>query len=367
MKIGITGSGGLLGFHMRALLHTLPRHEAVLADRAAFSSDEALDALVRGSEAIVHFAGVNRGAEADVEAANAALAERLVAALERCGAAPTVVYANSIHRERDTPYGRGKRRAAEVLAAWAARSGARFVDAVLPHVFGEFGKPFYNSVVSTFCHQLAAGQEPRIDNDSQLELAHAQDVARFCLAAIEDGKSGAIRLTGAPITVSALLSKLQKQKHQYDGKLMPDLDEPLDLRLFNTLRSYLYPGYYPVELDLRSDNRGSLFEAIKSEHGGQVFLSSTVPGATRGNHFHTRKIERFLVVAGEAEIRLRKLFTDGVDTFRVSGARPCFIDMPTFHTHSIQNVGNSEVITLFWANEIYDPANSDTYSEQVLM
>ena len=120
-------------------------------------------------------------------------------------------------------------------------------------------------------------------------------------------------------------------------------------------------------LDLRSDNRGSLFEAIKSEHGGQVFLSSTVPGATRGNHFHTRKIERFLVVAGEAEIRLRKLFTDSVDTFRVSGARPCFIDMPTFHTHSIQNVGNSEVITLFWANEIYDPANSDTYSEQVLM
>jgi UDP-2-acetamido-2,6-beta-L-arabino-hexul-4-ose reductase len=367
MKIGITGSGGLLGFHMRALLHTSSRYEALLADRAVFSSDVALDAVVRDAEAIIHFAGVNRGAEAEVETGNAAVAERLVAAMERCGATPVVVYANSIHCERDTPYGCGKRRAAEIFEAWAARSGARFVNAVLPHVFGEFGKPFYNSVVSTFCHQLAAAQGPRIDNDSQLELAHAQDVARFCLAAIEDGASGAVRLAGEPITVSALLEKLEGQKRQYDGKLMPSLEEPLDLRLFNTLRSYLYPQYYPVRLDMRSDNRGSLFEAIKSEHGGQVFLSSTVPGATRGNHFHTRKIERFLVVAGEAEIRLRKLFTDAVDTFRVSGAQPCFIDMPTFHTHSIQNVGNSEVITLFWANEIYDPNDSDTYSEQVLM
>jgi UDP-2-acetamido-2,6-beta-L-arabino-hexul-4-ose reductase len=131
------------------------------------------------------------------------------------------------------------------------------------------------------------------------------------------------------------------------------------------LRSYLFPRHYPVRLELRTDSRGSLFEAVKSFGGGQVFMSTTRPGVVRGNHFHTRKIERFLVVSGEAEIKLRRLFANDIITFRVSGAEPSYVDMPTFYTHSITNTGTSELTTLFWANEIFDPADADTYMEPV--
>ncbi|KAA3652436.1 MAG: NAD-dependent epimerase/dehydratase family protein [Proteobacteria bacterium] len=365
MKIGITGAEGLLGFHLRARLQALGGHEVRLANRATFSTEASLDAFVNGLDGLAHFAGMNRGEEHEVEAVNAALAEALVAAMRRTCSAPTVVFSNSTHVDRDTGYGRGKRRAAEVLGAWATDCGVSFTDLVLPHVFGEFGKPFANSVVSTFCWQLANGETPEIHVDGLLELVHAQAVAERCLSAMQSSENGRVRMAGEPIQVSGLLERLNALHAQYGAQIVPALNDPLTLRLFNTLRAYLFPKHYPVPLQLHTDNRGSLFEAVKTHQGGQTFLSTTRPGITRGNHFHLRKVERFLVVSGDAEICLRKLFSDEVVRFRVSGAAPCYIDMPTFHTHSITNVGSTEVVTLFWANEIFDPADPDTYAEAV--
>lgn len=366
MKIGITGADGLLGFHMRALLHAGRRHEIRLANRATFASPSLLDGFVDGLDGIVHLAGVNRAPEAEVESVNEQLALDLVAALVRKGVRPALVYANSTHIERDTAYGRGKRRAAQHFEQWAGDKGACFTNLVLPHVFGEFGRPFYNSVVSTFCHQLAAQERPEIQVDGDLELVHAQDVAARCLAALESSASGTVRMGGAPMKVSALLVRLRELCDTYRGQCLPDVTDPVNLKLFNTLRSYLYPRFYPAALTLREDQRGALFEAVKSHQGGQTFFSSTHPDITRGNHFHLRKIERFLVVKGEAEIRLRRLFSSDVQTFRVTGREPCFIDMPTFHTHSITNTGSEELLTMFWSNEIFDPADPDTYAETVL-
>lgn len=367
MKLGITGADGLIGWHLRACLRIRGGHEVRLATRSTFADPGKLVAFVDKLDAVVHLAGMNRGEEADIEATNRDLAISLVNAFERAGVAPRVAYSNSIHAGRDTAYGRGKQAAAKHLRAWADRSGASFANLVFPHVFGEFGRPFYNSVVSTFCHQLAHGEVPQIVVDGDLELIHAQEVAARCLQAVETGEDGDIRVPGAPMKVSGLLQRLRDMASSYIAQVVPDLRDPLALRLFNTLRSYFYPGHYPVALALHSDKRGSLFEAVKSETGGQIFLSITGPGISRGNHFHTRKLERFLVTSGEAEIRLRKLFSDQVTVFRVSGERPCYVDMPTFHTHSITNVGASDLVTLFWTNEIFDPNDTDTYSEPVLM
>jgi len=366
MRIGITGSDGLIGWHLRALLRVRGGHDVRLATRPTFSDPEQLAAFVDGLDAVVHFAGMNRGEAAEVEATNLALAKALVAAFERAKAAPRVAFSNSTQMDQDTAYGRGKRVAADHLRSWAGRHRAPFANLIFPHTFGEFGKPFYNSVVSTFCYQLAHDESPKIIVDGDLELIHAQDVSSRCLDAVEAGENGDFRVRGVPLKVSALLRRLTQMAASYAGQIVPDLRDALDIRLFNTLRSYLYPEHYPVALSLRSDDRGALFEAVKSEIGGQTFLSTSHPGVTRGNHFHTRKIERFLVVSGEAEIRLRRLFSDQIKVFRVSGERPCYVDMPTFHTHSITNVGTSELVTLFWANEIFDPRDSDTYSERVL-
>jgi UDP-2-acetamido-2,6-beta-L-arabino-hexul-4-ose reductase len=371
MKIGITGAGGLLGFHLRACLHARAGGDEIrLATRETFNDITALDRFVAGLDAIIHCAGVNRGGEAEVEQVNGLLAESLVASLLRTDSRATVAYANSTHLSRDTPYGRGKRRAGEVLEQWGRTAGATVCNVVLPHVFGEFGKPFYNSVVSTFCHQLATGEKPRIDIDGDLELVHAQEVARYLLDAVEaapaeDAGVSCVRMNGRPLKVSDMLARLEFLLARYRDNVFPDLHDLLDLQLFNTLRSYLFPAYYPCAPRLHSDARGDLFEAVKSDQGGQTFVSTTHPGVTRGNHFHLRKVERFLVLGGEAEIRLRRLFSDEVVSFRVSGSQPAFVDMPTFHAHSITNVGSGELQTLFWANEIFDPNDADTYAEAV--
>lgn len=365
MKIGITGADGLIGWHQRAYLKAIGGHEVRLANRATFSQPELLLSFVAGLDAVIHLAGMNRGDESEIEAVNTALAQKLVTACEQASASPYMVYANSTHEDRNTAYGRGKRAAADTLRQWAEKNEAGFTNLILPHVFGEFGRPFYNSAVSTFCYQLARNETPQIISDGELELLHVQDVAAHCLAAIQENRRSDIRLNGVGMKVSELLQRLTEMRDRYQSMVMPKLEFTLDVRLFNTLRSYLFPEHYPVALTLHCDARGSLFEVVKSGGGGQVFMSTTHPGITRGNHFHTRKIERFLVASGEAEIRLRKLFSNEVTNFKVSGDAPCYVDMPTFHTHHITNTGQSELVTLFWANEIFDPADPDTFPEQV--
>ena len=340
--------------------------EAVPAGREAFQDADTLDAFVRQCDAIVHLAGMNRGKDAEIAQVNLGLAEALVGAMARVGRRPHIVFSSSTHIDLDTAYGRSKRAAAEVFDRWANSQGARFTNLVLPHVFGEGGQPFYNSVVSTFCYQLAKGTQPRIDNDGQLELLHAQEVADHALVAIRDGATGDIRPSGRRIRVSGMLKRAYHLADRYRSGVIPRFDDLFDLRLFNTYRSYLFPDFYPKRLELHSDDRGSLFEAVKTDNGGQAFLSTTRPGITRGDHFHFNKVERFLVVQGEAVIRLRRMFDHRVGEFRVSGDQPAFVDMPTLHTHNITNVGNGELLTLFWAHEIFDTERPDTHREPVV-
>ncbi|BBD09564.1 NAD-dependent epimerase/dehydratase family protein [Desulfovibrio ferrophilus] len=371
MIIGITGADGLLGYHIRAFLHARQgQYDIRLATRETFSDDALLNRFVDGLGAIIHCAGMNRGDEAEVERVNGWLAEALIDSLRRTHSKAAIVYANSTHVTRDTGYGRGKRLAGEKFENWGRTTGVPVNNVILPHIFGEFGKPFYNSVVSTFCHQLANGEAPRIDVDGDLELVHAQDVARLFVDWIESpactgGEVQSNRMSGRPLKVSELLDRLNALLARYGENVFPDLSDTLDLRLFNTLRSYLFPSHYPVALQLHSDERGDLFEAVKADQGGQTFMSSTHPGITRGNHFHLRKVERFLVIGGEAEIKLRKLFTNEVITFRVRGGQPAYVDMPTFYTHDITNAGTGKLHTLFWSNEIFDPKDPDTYAEMV--
>lgn len=365
MKVAITGAHGMLGTHLRAYLRAFEDVEVAPIGRQEFADAEALANSVRGADVVFHLAGMNRGDEHEVAQTNVALTETLVQALEQVQSKAHVLFSSSTHIERDTPYGQSKRRAAEVLEAWAGASGGKFTNVVLPGVFGEGGKPFYNSVVATFCHQLAQGETPTVDNDASIEQIHAQEAARRMWRMVGEGQTGTVRVEGEKLTVRELLSILEEMKATYAEHIIPDLSQPFRRDLFNMYRSYLYPAYYPVALKLHTDPRGSLFEAIKSPSGGQTFMSTTHPGITRGNHFHTRKVERFLVSGGEAEIRLRHIFGDEVQVFRVSGDQPSYVDIPTLHTHNITNVGDTTLLTMFWTNELFDPANPDQVMEMV--
>ncbi len=364
-RIGITGADGFLGWHLRAFLHAVPDVTVVAARRDIFAEPGRLRDFAGGVDAIVHLAGVNRGDDRALRDTNIALAEQLAAALLAAGAKPHVVFANSTHCTRASAYGESKRIAAERLAAWAAKAQATFTNFIMPHVFGEGCRPLYNSAVATFCHQLAHGEVPRIIEDGELELIHAQRASEDIAAVIVRAQGGEIRLAGTPIRVSAALAILQTAAKQYAAQIIPEFDSAFALDLFNSYRSYLFPQHYPVDLEMRRDARGSLFEAVKSLHGGQCFMSTTKPGITRGNHYHRRKLERFLVVQGEALIRVRRLISGEIIEFRVSGARPQYVDMPTLHTHNITNTGATDLTTLFWTQEIFDAAHPDTYAETV--
>jgi UDP-2-acetamido-2,6-beta-L-arabino-hexul-4-ose reductase len=361
----ITGAGGFLAWHLRCRLHGLGWHAPLLLVRDAWADPAKRRELLKQADVVVHLAGINRAKPDEVEKGNVRLAEELVGALKDSGTSPQVIYSSTTHIERDNAYGTGKRQAGEIIGRWAEQCGARYTNMVLPHVFGEQCRPFYNSAVATFCYQIANDQEPVVENNGQLELLHAQDVCTAIIRSIEDGSSGLMRLSGRPITVVEMLERVRSLDVSYRHHIIPDLRDRFMLQLFNTYRGYLFPKHYPVRLKLNVDNRGSLFEAVKGDNGGQAFLSTTKPGITRGEHYHFDKVERFLVVQGEAVIRIRKLFGDEIHEFQVSGAEPEYIDMPTLHTHNITNTGQGTLLTMFWSHEIFDPAHPDTIREPV--
>jgi len=364
----ITGGHGFLGWHLACRLRAVLGSEARLVGRAELSVPARIDRQMVDVDVVYHLAGVNRaGSEEEVERGNVEAAESLCGALGRSGRPVHVVYANSIQCSTDTPYGRGKARASELIRRSLHDVGGTFSEVVLPNLFGEHGRPAYNSFVATFCHEVAAGRSPTVETDRPVPLLHAQGAAEALMKAAGDPVGQVVEPGAQEHLVSEVLSRIRGYHHLYGERgEVPDLTDDFDVDLFNTYRSHLFsrkPVYRPATF---SDQRGKLRETVRSHGGpGQVFVSTTAPGATRGEHFHLRKVERFVVLSGEAEIALRRLLHEDVVRLPVTGADVAFVDMPTMWAHKITNVGTTELVTMFWSNQLLDPANPDQYAEKV--
>lgn len=371
MKIGITGANGFIGWHLRCYLKTRDDVlEVHLAGREEFSSDDKLGQFVSGLDCIVHLAGVNRAVPQELVNGNIKPSEQLVKALTITKSTPVIIYSSSVQALNPdaNSYAEGKAAVAQIFETWAKKAQGRLINLIIPHVFGEYGRPHYNSAVATFAHQVANGVQPSIHNDGQLELVHVQDLVERITTLYEEGGSGVVRIEGHKTGVVEVAAKLQNLRNTYidDGQI-PDLSKAFERSLFNTLRGAFQNNMRLCKVKKHQDDRGWLVETVKANSGGQCFVSTTRPGITRGNHFHRRKVERFFVLQGKARIKLRKLFTDEVITYDLNGEAPAFVDIPTLHTHSITNIGDSELITLFWSDEFFDPDNSDTCFEEVVV
>lgn len=371
-SVVITGANGFIGTHAVIRLAREPDVRLRPVNREAFEGDELVKAL-RGADFVLHFAGVNRGSDEEIESGNTAIANRLMEAVAAAGSKPHVVFASSSQRHRDNAYGRSKLAAETILAEGLEALGARVTIAEMTNVFGPGCRPFYNSVVATFCHQLTHGEQPEIHVDNELELVWVVDLADR-LADIATGRLDPPKdepwVPGptAHAKVSEILGSLERlARVHFDDRLVPDFESGLEANLYRTLVTYAEPGDHAYQPTLHADDRGYLFEVVKQmAGGGQVFFSTTKPGVTRGNHYHTRKYEKFCVVRGRAAIRLRRLRTDKVLEYAVDGDNPTVVDIPLFHTHSIENIGDAELLTLFWSNELFDPEDGDTHPEAVL-
>ena len=238
---------------------------------------------------------------------------------------------------------------------------------MLPHIFGECARAYYNNVTATLIDQLWTGQQPTINPDGRVSLLHAGVAAQSAIDAAIGGQSGTITPAPRDMSIAELYQRLSDFHAFYTAGVFPNLDDPFDLALFNSYRTGGFPNFYPKRLDPKRDARGTLFESSRAHGASQTFVSSTLPGSSRGDHFHTDLVERFLVVSGNATIRIRKVLTNEVYSFTVSGDDPVAIDMPPLHTHHIVNDSDRDVVTFFWSHRLFDPANPDTYADPVLV
>lgn len=371
MKIGITGQNGFVGSHLYNTIGLYASEfERIDFKKDYFENETELDNFVAQCDVIVHLAAMNRhDSEQVVYETNVALVNKLEASLKRTGSKAHVLISSSTQEERDNLYGRSKRQGREALRAWAEQSGGKLTGLLIPNVFGSFGRPFYNSFIATFCYQLTHGETPTIANDGQVALIYVQELVDFIVEQIRNGIHQPLCVVEPTSLkkVSEVLALLENYRDLYLVKgEIPILGGSFELNLFNTYRSFMnHKEIYPRKFQLHIDPRGTFVEIIRMGIGGQSSYSTTVPGITRGNHFHTRKIERFAVIKGKAQIQLRKMDTDEVMDFYLDGAAPSYVDMPIWYTHNIINIGAEELITMFWINEPYDPADPDTYFLEV--
>ena len=368
--IGVTGPRGFIASHVIRRLQNEDDVQVVTADRDDFEDDTRLAEFANQCDVILHLAAVNRGEEDFVYGANKQLAKKLVQALRTSNARPHVIFSSSTQRDRAGAYGRSKRESELELTLWAEANDASLTIAVIPNVYGAGCKPFYNSVVATFCHQLANGEELCVNEDRQVDFLWVNEVVDALVEfALAEG-TPEVRVhhfaPTATMRVTELRDLLQAFRNSFfETGVVPQLSNTLHASLYSTFLSHVSMDRHRHKPQVHADNRGNLFEIIKLAGGGQIFFSTTKPGVIRGNHYHTRKVEWFCVVRGEALIRLRRIGDDFVHEFRVSGDNPEFISIPVLHTHNIQNIGDEDLLTMFWCNEIFDATDADTIYEQV--
>lgn len=378
IKVGITGQSGFVGTHLYNTLGLLPdKFERVLFEDNFFGNETKLKSFVQQCDAIVHLAAMNRHNDPKViYETNIQLVKQLIKACEETNSTPHILFSSSTQEERDNPYGKSKKEGRKLLVNWAMQNHARFTGFIIPNVFGSFGNPYYNSFIATFCHQLTHNEQPKIDTDGTVKLIYVGELVAEIIDQIicmtNEADSDAI-VNEIPIKhtsenkVSEVLELLEGFKANYfkDG-IFPNLNNPFERNLFNSFVSYIdHKDFFPFYLKQNTDDRGSFVETVKMNSGGQVSFSTTKPGITRGNHFHTRKAERFAVIKGKARIELRRIGTNEVLSFELDGEKPSFVDMPIWYTHNITNIGDQDLYTIFWISEFFNAEDPDTFFEEV--
>ena len=374
LTVGITGQGGFMGSHVYNFLGTKTEEiERINFERNYFENEANLQKFVKACDVIVHIAAMNRHEDQQViYNTNVGLVQKLVSACEATNATPKIIFSSSTQEEKDNLYGKSKRDGRQLLENWAIKTGGSVASLIIPNVFGPFGKPFYNSFIATFSHQIIAGEQPTVINDSNVNLIYINELSQaFYEEIIAKDAAKAIDAFIVPHTssrkVSEILGLLKEFKTQYvDNGQVPKVDlNSFELDLFNTFTSFIPKEYFPRKFTKHTDNRGAFVEIMRAGSAGQSSYSTTVPGITRGNHYHTRKVERFAVISGKASVKLRKIDSNEIFEYILDGAEPAYVDMPIWYTHNITNIGETELITLFWINEPYNQEDADTYFVEV--
>lgn len=371
-NILVTGARGFIGRNLVTALRRRSGEAAV--DVRTFTREDEPQSLARGlrdADLVFHLAGANRPPqEEDFYRVNAGLTAEIVDQCRSLDRPPAIVFSSSIQASGDHAYGSSKRQAEEILTRYHEQTGSPVCIYRLPNVFGKWSRPDYNSVVATFCHRLTRDVEMVIHNpDHPLILVPIDEVVRCLLRHLDPANNHALHCEVEEtfaVTVGELARRLESIRNIRRTLKIPDLSEPLTRYLHATYISFLPTDQFSSAVEMKTDDRGWLFELVKSDAFGQVFVSTTKPGVTRGNHYHDTKVEKFCLVQGEGLIRFRPVETDEIIEYPVDDRQIKIVDIPPGYTHSIENIGDREMVVLFWANEVFDPQRPDTWWTPVL-
>ncbi len=368
MRVLVTGAQGFIGKNLVVRLR-----ERAGTDVVEFTRGDAVDGLsqlLRDVDAVIHLAGENRPADpADFLRGNAELTESLCAAIRQAARPIPLIISSSTQVELDNPYGRSKLAAEQAVERLAHETGNPVAIYRLPGVFGKWCKPQYNSVVATFCHNLARGLPIRVDNpETRLRLVYVDDVVDSFLGCLDAPLQGCEHRTVAPeysITLGELAGQIRAFEHCRDTLVSERVGTGLVRALYATYVSYLPTERFVYDLPKYGDQRGVFVEMLKTLDSGQFSFFTAFPGVTRGGHYHHTKTEKFLVIKGSARFGFRHILTGERHELLTSGDKPQVVETIPGWTHDITNVGGDELIVMLWANEIFDRARPDTVACKV--
>ena len=364
MKVLVTGAKGFIGKNLVSTLDREDKYEIICIDRE--NSKEELEKGVLNSDFIVHLAGINRPKnEEEFFEGNTGLTEEIIEILKENNKNTSILITSSIQADLDNAYGQSKKGAEEALIKYMADTKGNVFIFRLPNVFGKWCRPNYNSAIATFCHNIARGEEVWIsDPTKEMTLVYIDDVVRNIKDVIDNEKTYIPGYQNVDIehkaTLGEIVDLINSFKESRKSLMIPNMENELTKKLYSTYLSYLPEKDFSYPLKMNVDNRGSFTEVIKSKDRGQVSVNISKPGITKGNHWHDTKNEKFLVVSGEGVIRFRKVDSEEIIEYKVSGEKLEVVDIPVGYTHSIINTGERDMVTIMWVNEIFNPEKPDT-------
>jgi UDP-2-acetamido-2,6-beta-L-arabino-hexul-4-ose reductase len=369
MKILVTGAKGFIGKNLIAELKN--RKYIDIYEYDTETDPSLLGEYCKDANFVFHLAGVNRPKEhAEFMEGNFGFTSTLLDTLKRNNNTCPIMISSSTQAELDNPYGKSKKAGEDLIFDYSKETGAKVLIYRFPNVFGKWCRPNYNSAVATFCHNVAHGLPITVNDPSVImNLVYIDDVVDELINALEgkENRSGDFCAVSVvhTITLGEIVDLILSFKKSREERSIPDMADEFTKKLYSTYLSYLPEDNFSYELKMNIDNRGSFTEFIKTPDRGQVSVNISKPGITKGNHWHHTKNEKFLVVSGKGVIRFRKIQSDEVVEYFVSGEKMEVIDIPTGYTHNIENLGDTDMVTIMWANESFDPEKPDTYYLEV--
>ena len=367
MKVLITGSNGFIA---KNLIEHLKRDEDIeLYLYSKKDSLSILEAYIKEVDFIFHLAGVNRPNDIqEFYEGNSSLTKHIVDTLMSADKNTPILLSSSTQSELDNDYGKSKKEAENLLLNYSEQSNAPIYIYKLPNVFGKWSKPNYNSVISTWCHNIANDLEIQVNNrEVELNLVYIDDVVHSFVEKLKTRSDE--EYIHVDIIYKKTLGDIEKLLYQFKENrktlVIPNVASGFERALYATYLSYLSTDNFSYELKGHQDSRGTFYEILKTLDSGQFSLSTTAPGIKRGSHYHHTKNEKFLVVKGEALIEFRHIVTDEKVSYKVSDKKMKVVEMIPGYTHNIKNIGDEEMVLFLWANENYDDNNPDTYFLEV--